>query len=420
MKLLLSGLLFFSAASSSAAAENWPGFRGPTRQGLSGETGLPLKWSASENVAWKTGIAGESWSSPIVWGDRVFVTTATEGGASCHVLAIDRRSGKVLWNKEVFKQETLLKEQRNTYATPTPVTDGRLVYAVFGDGSFAALDFAGETAWTNRDFKFYSRHGLGTSPILWEDLLIMARDGSSDGPDKDLGWHIPWDRSFVLALDKRTGKMRWKAGRGLSRIAHVCPNIWIDPSGRAQVVSGAGDVVQAHDALTGELLWTSENKGEGVVPSVVLGDGLVFTACGWAGRESIKAFRPGGKGDLKETNLAWEQRKGMPKIPSYLYRSPYLFAITDGGVASCLKGETGQLVWQQRLEGNYTASPVCAEGRIYFTSDEGETTIIEARPEFKVLARNPLHEKVQASIAISGHQLFIRTERHLYCIGGPG
>ena len=183
------------------------------------------------------------------------------------------------------------------------------------------------------------------------------------------------------------------------------------------MVSEAGDVVQGFDVQTGERLWTSEVIGEGKVPSVVLGNGLVFTSGGWGGKESIKAFRLGGAGDLKETNLVWEERKGMPKVPSMIYLRPHLYAITDGGVATCLKADTGEIVWQERVGGNFAASPVAADGRIYFLGDNGETTVIEAEPEFKVLAKNPLSERVQASIAISEGRLFIRTESNLFCVG---
>lgn len=404
-------------ANTAILNEEWPGWRGPSRQGLSAEINLPLKWSATENIAWKTELPGQSWSSPIIWGNRVFVTTATEGGASCRVIALDRRTGAILWNKEVFKQTLRRKEGRNTYATPTPATDGKLVYACFGDGSFAALDFAGRIVWTNRDYPFYGQHGLGTALLLYDGLLIMARDGSSDGEDKKVGWQIPWDKSFVLALDAKTGKQRWQAKRGLSRISHGVPTIWQAPDGRAQIVSEAGDVLQGFDPKTGERLWTSEVIGEGKVPSVVIGAGLAFTSGGWGGKESIKAFRLGGAGDLKEANLVWEQRKGMPKVPSMIYVKPYLFAITDTGVATCVQAETGELIWQQRVGGNFSASPVAADNRIYFVGDNGETTVIEAGPEFKVLAKNPLDETVQASPAISRGQLFIRTERHLFAIG---
>ena len=417
MKRLLHAFPALLLSAALLRAENWPQFRGPTGQGLSVEKKLPLNWSANSNVLWQTAIPGESWSSPIVWGDRVFVTTATENGQSCRMLSLDTKSGKILWDKEVFPQVPRRKEGRNTYATPTPATDGERVYACFGDGSFAALNFAGTVVWTNRDYKFYGQHGLGSSPMLHRGLLIMARDGSSDGDDKKLGWQKPWDQSYVLALDAQTGKERWKGRRGLSRISHGAPCIW-EQDGKAQVVSEAGDVVQGFDIRTGERLWTCEVIGEGKVPSAVLGDGLVFTAGGWGGKETIKAFKLGGQGELKETNLVWEQKKGMPKIPSLIYVKPHLFAVTDGGVASCLKADTGELVWQERVGGNFSASPVSAAGRIYFLGDNGETAVIEAGPEFKVLARNPLGEKAQASIAISQGRLFIRTEKNLFCIGG--
>jgi len=416
MKRFLLALTFLPASGALLAAQEWPQFRGPNAQGRSAETGLPLTWSATENVAWKTALPGESWSSPVVWGERVFVTTATGGGESCRVLAIDVKDGRILWDKEVFKQVPRRKEGRNTHATPTPATDGERVYACFGDGSFAALDFAGEVVWTNRDYPFYGQHGLGSSPILHDGLLIMARDGSNDGDDKKLGWQTPWDRSYLVALDAKTGKERWKGKRGLSRIAHGAPCIW-ENNGKPQVLSEAGDVAQGFDARTGERLWSCDVVGEGKVPSAVLGDGLVFTAGGWGGRESIKAFRLGGAGDLKESALAWEQKKGMPKLPSMIYLKPHLFAITDGGVATCLKAETGEIVWQERAGGAFSASPVAAEGRLYFVADNGETVVLAAGPDFKVLSRNPLGEKAQASPAISRGRIFIRTEKTLFCIG---
>ena len=417
MKTFCITLALVGCALGPARAENWPQFRGPTGQGLSAEKKLPLHWSSASNVLWQTAIPGESWSSPVVWGDRVFVTTATDNGETCRVLSLDRQTGKILWNKEVFKQLPRRKQARNTFATPTPATDGERVYAAFNDGSFVALKFDGSPAWENRAYKFFGEHGLGSSPVLHDGLLIMARDGSSDGEDKKLGWQQPWDQSYVVALDTKTGQERWKGQRGLSRISHGVPCIW-EHDGQAQIVSEAGDVVQGFDAKTGDRLWSSEVIGEGKVPSAVLGDGLVFTSGGWGGKETIKAFRLGGRGDLKETNLVWEQRKGMPKVPSMIYVKPHLFAITDGGVATCMKADTGELVWQERVGGNFAASPVAAAGRIYFVGDNGETTVIEAGPEFKVLAKNQLGAKVQASPAISQGQIFIRTEKNLFCIGG--
>ncbi len=415
MKTIWFTLLFL--LGTTLHADNWPQFRGPNGQGHSTETGIPWRWSATENIAWKTPLPGEGWSSPIVWDDHLFVTATTDRGETCRMLALDTRTGQVRWDRAVFTQVPRRKEGRNSYATPTPATDGERVYACFADGSFVALDFAGQVVWTNRAYPFYSQHGLGTSLVLHRGVLLMARDGSSDGEDKALGWQKPWDQAYVLALDARTGRERWKARRGLSRISHGTPALWTGPGGREQVISEAGDVVQGFDFLTGERLWSSTVIGEGKVPSTVLGDGLVFTAGGWGGRESIKAFRLGGRGDLGTNNLAWEQRRGMPKIPSTLFVRPHLYAVTDAGLATCLVAATGEIVWQERLDGNFTASPVTAEGRIYLVADHGETTVLAAGPEFKVLAKNPIGEKVQATPAISQGRIFIRTEKHLFAIG---
>jgi outer membrane protein assembly factor BamB len=416
--LTLASTLFSSTLFSSAAlAEDWPQFRGPGGQGRSSEVGLPLKWTDTENVAWKAEVPGESWSSPIVWGDCVFVTTATDEGKSCRVLAFDRKQGSLVWNVEVLRQEPIYRQDRNTNATPTPATDGERVYVCFGDGSLATLDFNGRVLWTNRDYPFYSQHGLASSLLLYQDLVIQARDGSS-AEDKELGWQRPWDQAYILALDVRTGRERWKARRGLSRISHGMPTVW-EHDGRVEVVSEAGDVVQGFDVLTGERIWSQEVIGEGKVPSTVIGEGLVFTSGGWGGRESIKAFRLGGQGDLGVSGLVWEQKKGLPKVPSMVYVEPHLFAVTDNGIATCMEAATGKILWQERLGGNYSASPVAAEGRVYFTSDEGLTTIVAASPEFQRLAENRLNEKVQASAAISQGQIFLRTERYLFAIGTP-
>jgi len=410
----LTALVLF--ASLTSHGENWPQFRGPTLQGISPEKNLPIHWSATEHVLWKTSIPGAGWSSPIVWDNQIFVTSATDEGAAFHVMAVNARTGKILWDKEVGRQMPGHKQRRNSYATPTPCTDGRTVFTCFGDGSFFALDFDGNIRWQNRDYSFYGEHGLGTSPILWKDLLIMTRDGSGRPPDTGAGWHTAWDQARILALEISSGKTGWQANRGPSRIAHVVPNIWVAPGGHAELISGAGDVVQGFDLTTGERLWTSRNIGEGVVPSIVLGDNIAFTGSGWGGRESTKAFRLGGHGDLGESNLVWEQKKGSSKIPSYLYLKPYLYVLNESGVVTCLKEENGEVVWQERIGGTFSASPVAAENHIYFLSDEGETTVIETGPIFKVIARNVLGEKCQASIAISHGSVFIRSVTSLFCI----
>lgn len=398
-------------------AEEWPGWRGPTRQGISSETGLPTNWSATENVAWKTAIPGEGWSSPIVYGDRVIITTATDGGASCRVVCLDRRTGKINWNTEVYRQTLSTKNPKNSYATPTPVTDGKLIYAVFGDGGIAALSLQGKIVWVNRDYNFYSVHGCGASPTLYDDLLIFPFDITSGGEDKGVGHTTAWDKSFVVALDKGSGKLRWKATRGLSRVAHVTPQV-MNVGGRAQLVSAAGDVVQGYDLKSGERIWTVESLGEGVVPSVVVGGGMIFTASGF-GDPTICAIRAGGRGDVTRTHIAWQIKKAVPMVPSFLYVNDYLFTVSEGGVALCVKAATGEVVWQERIGGKHYASPIYADGKIYFLSETGESTIIEAGPQFKVVARNQIDEACQASYAVSRGQLFIRTQENLYCVGPP-
>lgn len=405
-------------------AENWPGFRGPTRQGISTERNLPLHWSTDSNVVWKTSIPGTGWSSPIIWEDRVFVTTATENGTSCHVLSLDAKSGKILWDKEVFTQVLRRKEGKNSYATPTPTTDGKRVYAVFGDGSIAAVDFNGMVLWTNREVQHYSRHGLGASPLVYQNLLIMSYDGSNpvvaagnypnNPPEERLGWQIPWDRAIIVALDTQTGRRAWTGRRGQSRIAHVSP-ILAQQAGETQLISCAGDAIQGFNPKTGERIWTVFSQGEGVTPSPATGDGLVFTSSGFE-KTTLRAVKLGGKGDVTATHIAWEERKGTPTQPSLLYVSPYLYAIHDGGVAHCYNGKTGEVVWEERIGGNHCASPLLANGRIYFLSEAGETAIIEASPTFKEVARNSINEKCQASIAVSGGRLFIRSEKNLFCI----
>jgi outer membrane protein assembly factor BamB len=419
-------LLGSSLLAATTHAENWPQFRGPTGQGISSETGLPTTWSQDQNVRWKADVPGEGWSSPIVWGDQVFVTTVTDGGTRCHVLSFAADTGAPLWDREVCQQEPLHKETKNSYATPTPVTDGERIYAVFGDGSATALSMQGDVEWLNREVKFYSRHGLGSSPTLFDGLLIMPFDGSNrisdagknpNTPDEEkIGWQIPWDKSEIVAYRTANGERAWTAKRGMSRIAHATP-IVIDVAGEQQLISIAGDAAQGFNPRTGERLWTVYCQGEGLVPSPVAADGVIFTASGFE-KTTLRAIRTDGHGDVTASHIAWEQRKGVPTQPSLLYVAPYLYAIADNGVATCFDpAKEGEVVWQQRLKGAFSASPIYADGHIYITSEEGESTVLKTGDEFKIVAQNPLGEHYQSTLAISNGHLFIRTEGRFYCVG---
>lgn len=409
--------LLFAAIAAHTNADDWPAFRGPTGQGHVAEPNLPLTWSATQNVAWSVDVPAAGWSSPIVWGDRVFLTGTTEGGVNCHVLCYTTADGKLLWDREVFRQEAGRKEDQNSYATPTPVTDGKHVYAVFAAGGIASVDFDGNVAWTNQsDVHFYSKHGLGASPILHDDLLIMPFDGSSPGPDLKVGWLIPWDGSFVLALDKATGKQRWRTTRGQSRQSHITPMIQT-VDGHPQLLSAGGDVVQGMEPATGKILWWVKSRGEGVVPSFAYGDGLLFTSSGFEA-STVRAIRPGGSGDVTASAIAWESRRNVPLLPSLTYADHLVFCLKETGICAALDAKTGDVVWQQRLEGKFSASPLVVGDKLYCLAEDGSTTALAIGHEFKQLAHNPLDTPglFKASPAVSNAHLFIRGEKKLFCI----
>ncbi len=415
-KAWLTGLLFASILwTGMARGEDWPWFRGPSRQGISQEKDVPTQWSATSNIRWKTPIPGEGWSSPIVFGDRLFVTTALDGGSSLHMICLDRPTGKVIWDKELTRQKAGHKQPNNSYATPTPATDGTRVCVPVCDGRILAVSMDGKVEWINSDFEYYSEHGLAVSPVLYEDLVIVPFDWSSPPPDTKVGWQVPWDKAVILAVDKSTGKTRWRGSRGSSRIAHVTPQI-ANVEGQDQLVSGAGNVIQGFDPKTGERLWTVSSPGEGVVPSVVIGEGLVFTASGF-GALRICAVRLGGRGDVTKTHTVWESGEDVPKMSSMLYRASRLYLATETGVAKCFQAATGAVLWRERLGAKFSASPIWADGKIYFLAENGKMTIIEDGPTFKIVAQNELGEKCCASPAISQGNLFIRTDKAVYCIG---
>ncbi len=408
----------------SGSAENWPRFRGPGGQGHSSETKLPVQWSETEHVAWKTPIPGVGWSSPVVWGDHVVVTSTTDEDRSCRVICLSLADGAIVWNREVFRQTPQRKEKRNSYATPTPVVDDRGVFAVFGNGSIVALDWAGTVQWVNDDVDFYSRHGLGASPVLVDDLLIMPFDGSKrvatagdwpkNSPDEKIGWQVPWNKARLMAVNVETGKVDWKVGRGMSRIAHVSPNtVTID--GKRQLLSAAGDVIQGFDPSDGRLVWRVFSQGEGVTPSFAIGDGLMFTASGFE-KTTLRTVRLGGQGDVTATHVAWENRKGVPTESSLLYVSPFLYAVTSGGIVTCYRGSDGDIVWQERIGGKHSSSPLYADGRLYFLAADGTTTVLQTGDEFVVLAKNKLDGEFQASSGISNGNFIIRSDTNLYCI----
>jgi outer membrane protein assembly factor BamB len=415
MKTTIGLLLCFACwltACDSVWGENWMRFRGPTGQGISSEAKLPVTWSATKNIKWKTSLPGKGWSSPIVFEDHVFLTTSTEEGVSCRVICINRKDGSIAWKTEVHRQKPGPLRKKNSYATPTPVTDGKHVYSVFYDGTVTAVDFSGKLVWKNNEVKFFSLHGLGASPILANGQVIMPFDGSSRKESK-VGWKVPWEKAVVLSLDAKNGSVRWKGKRGKSRVGHVTP-ILVNKG--SQLVSAGGDRVQGFDPTTGKRIWSVYSQGEGVTPSPVVGDGLIYTSSGFEA-PTLRAIRLGGKGDVTKTHIAWEQTRGVAALPSLLYVKPHLYSISRDNILHCMEASSGKIVWRERLSGVYWASPVYADGRIYILSEEGVTLVLRPGPKYDEVARNDISDECLASMAVSQGNFYIRSAEHLYCIG---
>jgi outer membrane protein assembly factor BamB len=393
-----------AAQTSSSAKEDWPQFRGPDGQGHSVERGLPLEWGEARNVRWKSPIAGLGWSSPVVANGKVWLTSAVEQrGISLRAIAFDADTGKEVVNVEVFKIPTDRRDinPKNSWASPTPIIDGDRIYVHFGADGTAALSSSGEILWKNR-FEYQSQHGAGGSPVVYGDLLIFSCDGS--------------DAAFVIALDKLTGKTKWKTNRGYpSDQAYTTPLV-IRVGERDQLISVGAFRARAYDPQTGKEIWRVRyDEGFSNVPRPIFAQGLVVIATGFQQPELL-AVRPDGTGDVTKTHIAWSLKRGAPLTPSPLAVGDELYVVNDGGIASCIDARTGAVIWQQRLGGTYSASPVFADGRIYFLAEQGVTTVIAPGRDFRRLATNQLDGGLLASMAISSGSMFLRTDSHLYRI----
>jgi outer membrane protein assembly factor BamB len=392
-----------------ARSEDWPQFRGPTGQGISREAKLPSEWSAEKNVVWQQSVPGSGWSSPIVVNGRVYLTSAvpqTGSDQSLEALCLEASSGKMVWQKEVFRQNGATAAPihgKNSHASPTPICHGDRLYVHFGHQGTACLDLAGKILWRNRDFAFQPVHGNGGSPILVDDALIFSCDGAEE--------------RFIVALDRNTGKLLWKTDRtgDVARKFSFSTPLAITVKGRKQIVSPGSDAVSAYDLATGKEIWKVRYDGYSVIPRPVFGHGLVFICTGF-NAPSLLAIRPDGEGDVTATHVAWQTRKGAPLTPSPLLVKDELYMISDNGIASCLDAVTGQVHWQERLGSNYSASPLYGDGKIYFQAEDGTAVVVRAGKRFEQLARNSLAERALASYAASENALFIRTEKRLYRI----
>ena len=379
---------------------DWPEFRGPTGQGQSTDTGIPLHWSESENIAWKVPIPGQGWSSPVIEGGEIWLTTA-EGNGSLKVLAIEAASGLTRQAIEVFRHPSPPSiHRKNSYASPTPILEGDRVYVHFGTLGTAALSREGKILWTNQELGYEHGHGPGGSPALAGGLLVISCDGT--------------DRQYVVALDKNTGETRWRKNRRVGAMAYTTPLV-IETAGSQQVVSSGGNRAVSYDLKTGEPLWWIGYDGFSLITRPVFGHGLVYLTSGY-NRAVLLAVRPDGRGDVSGSHVAWTLDRGAPNTPSPLLVGDEIYVVSDRGIASCLDARSGKLHWRQRLGGSFSASPVYADGRIYFLNESGETSVVKPGTSFERLAHNTLPGRTLASIAVADGAIFLRTATHLYRI----
>lgn len=399
------------SATAAAYAGDWPQFRGPTGQGHAPDASVPLTWSETENIAWKTAVPGRGWSSPVIAGGLAWLTTAVtdrEAGTSLRLLAYDVASGATAVDVEVFAiSDTTLLNQKNSFASPTPVIgpSGEYVYVHFGAQGTAAVaaggDSAGEVLWRTR-FPYTSQHGNGGSPILHDGLLVVSIDG--------------YDTAFLVAVDARTGEERWRSVRAAPISQAYSTPLAIEVGDTSQIVNVSAFRTSAHEPATGREIWRVEYPGGfSNVSRPVYGHGLVYLSTGF-NEPVLLAIRPTGEGDVTDSEIAWRLRRGAPLTVSPILVGDELYTVTDSGIATCIDASTGDIHWQHRLGGNHSASPVFAGGWIYFQNEEGVTTVIAPGTEFKQTAHNELDGSTLASIAVSDGAFFIRTGTHLYRI----
>lgn len=418
---LIAGLISL-IPSTLIAEECWPTFRGPTLQGIAEAPDLPLTWSESQNVKWKTAIHGRAWSSPVIVGDQIWLTTAPEDGRARYAVCVDRNTGKIVYDIKVFDvAEPQDIHDFNTYASPSPVidpADPTRVYITFGSAGTACMDTrSGKILWTQRDLRCNHYRGAGASPILFENLLILPYDGS--------------DAQFIAAMDRATGQVVWKTDRSVDfedlepdgkprqdgdfRKAFATPRVGVI-DGEPLLISPGSKASYAYDPRTGKELWRIEDKKHFSASSTpVFGSDMIYIPTGLS-RGELWAVRPGGQGVVNDTHVVWKVRRGVPNKPSILLVDGLLYLCDDGGIVSCLDAKTGDEVWKDRVPGPFSASPLYADGRIYLFNELGKTFVIAAGREFKKLAENDLDAGFMASPAVVGKALYLRTKTHLYRI----
>lgn len=403
-----AALLVIGLSGALVRADNWPQFRGPGADGRATVAGLPVKFGESENVRWKTAISGKAWSSPVIWGDRIWVTTATEDGRELGAACVNAETGRIIHQTTVFKiAEPQFCHPMNSYATPTPVIEAGRIYLHFGSHGTACLDTATHAVvWSRQDLPCDHYRGAASSPVLAEDLLVLTFDGV--------------DVQYLTALNKTTGKTVWKRDRNITydtdtkdyHKAYSTPAL-IRVDGRVQLVSPSAGATIAYDPKTGEEIWRVRSGGMNAAALPLFGHGMVFSTSA-AGGFQLFATRPDGKGDVTDSHVAWKFAKTVPSRSSPVLADGKLFMISDNGMISCVDAQSGQAVWQKRVKGAFSASPLLADGKIWFFGEDGEVPVIAAAGDYQSLADNHLGDGFMASPAVYQNSLILRSRKHLY------
>jgi outer membrane protein assembly factor BamB len=407
------------------ASRDWPGWRGPRLDGTSAEADVPVRWSATENIAWKTPLPGIGHSSPAIVGDRIFVTTCLLKEQQRVLLCLDRRDGKILWQRVVLTSPLERKHKLNSFASSTPAADGKHVYVAFPkqpDPKVASYEVIiscynhnGDLVWSKSPGKFYSPHGFCSSPLLYKDKVIVNLD-----QDPTPGVKQQAQVGYVVALDRATGAEKWRIDRP-NRTRSYCAPLIVEAAGKMQLVLSGSKCFASYDPDTGKLHWMMDGPTEQFVASPVYGSGLFFLTAGFPTFHNL-AVRPDGSGNIGKTHVAWhEQNKKRGEMASYvpspIAAGPWFFVVSDLGKVHCFEAKTGQRLWSQKLGDHHSASPVSANGLLYFIADDGVTHVFKASDKFEPVATNDLGEECYSSPAIARGQLFIRTDHHLWCIG---
>lgn len=397
---------------SVLAASDWPEFRGPTGQGHSDAKSVPTHWSGGSNLAWKAAVPGRGWSSPILIKDRLYLTAALgegDGELTLHALCLDAGSGRTVWDREVFRHEAgglAGIHSKNGQASPTPIfRDGQL-YVHFGHLGTAALNSEGKVLWRQGDLKYIPVHGNGGSPVLVGDTLIFSADAAS--------------KPEVIGLSAKDGKARWRTPRNTSakKSFSFCTPLAIELEGKKQVILPGSGFVAAYSPTDGAELWRVRyGEGYSVIPRPVYAHGLLFIGTGYD-RPSVYALRPAGaKGDVTDSAVVWQSAKSAPNTPSTICVGDELYFVSDAGVATCADARTGKVHWNERLGGDFSSSPLYADGRLYFQNETGTGFVLKPGRNFEVIAKNELGDRTLASYAVTDGTLFIRGAEMLYRVG---